>query len=344
MAKRVIFAVAGSGKTTLIIDSLSLDKRALIVTYTENNYHHLRNKIICKFGCIPENITVQTYFTFLYSFCYKPFLHYKYRSKGINWDVPPAFTLRLGRTDRKFYLDQSLRLYNNRIAKLVEIDNVLEHVQKRLCKYYDQFFVDEVQDFGGHDFNLLKEVCKAKLDVCLVGDFYQHTFDTSRDGQTNVNLYKDFQKYQKHFLDVGLFVDKGSLSKSYRCPPDVCEFVRKTLGIEIESHKKKSSGVHFLNDEGKITEFFRNNDVVKLFFQEHYKYPCYSNNWGKAKGIDKYIDVCISLYPKALKGYEKSDFSELPASSKNKLYVACTRANRSLYFVNEAKLNLFKIE
>lgn len=32
MDKRVIFAVAGSGKTTYIVDSLSRDKRSLIVT------------------------------------------------------------------------------------------------------------------------------------------------------------------------------------------------------------------------------------------------------------------------------------------------------------------------
>lgn len=34
MDKKVIFAVAGSGKTTYIIDSLTQDKRSLIVTYT----------------------------------------------------------------------------------------------------------------------------------------------------------------------------------------------------------------------------------------------------------------------------------------------------------------------
>ena len=34
MDKKVIFAVAGSGKTKYIVDELSLDKRSLIVTYT----------------------------------------------------------------------------------------------------------------------------------------------------------------------------------------------------------------------------------------------------------------------------------------------------------------------
>lgn len=338
MDKRVIFAVAGSGKTTFIINSLSLDKRALILTYTENNYHHLRNKIIKKFGYMPENITVQTYFTFLYSFCYKPFLHYKYRSKGINWEVPPSFTLKLRRTDRRFYLDRSSRLYSNRIFKLVEIDNALGYVRDRLCKYYDNIFVDEVQDFGGHDFNLLKEICKAELGICLVGDFYQHTFDTSRDGNTNKNLYEDFERYKQHFQDVGVTPDTSTLSHSWRCTPDVCRFISESLGINIKSHKEEASEVVQITEDVLIEEKFRCDKTIKLFFRNHSKYPCFSQNWGKSKGLDHYHDVCIALYPASMKAYQNGDFNRLPSSSRNKLYVACTRANNNIYFVEEKKL------
>lgn len=84
MDKRVIFAVAGSGKTTYIIDSLSQDKRSLIVTYTVGNYNNLCNKISVKFnGVWPENIYVMSYFTFLYRFCYKPFLSDMVKARGI---------------------------------------------------------------------------------------------------------------------------------------------------------------------------------------------------------------------------------------------------------------------
>lgn len=342
MDKRVIFAVAGSGKTTHIVNSLSLDKRSLVITYTENNYNHLRHKIIEKFGTIPENITVQTYFTFLYSFCYKPFLHYSWSSKGINWDIPPAFTLRLKRSDRRFYVDGHSRLYSNRIAKLV-VDNVIADVRARLEKYYDSFLLDEVQDFAGHDFNLLKELCKSDLDILLVGDFYQHTFDTSRDGPTNKNLFDDFTRYQKHFSDNGIKVDKNTLSLSYRCSSSVCAFVKKNLGINIESHNEEETGVYYLDGEKTLIEIFYDDNVVKLFFKEHSKYPCYSNNWGKSKGLDSYDDVCVALNSKTFKAYTNNDFSGLPASSRNKLYVACTRASRSLYLVNEDELKTFKI-
>ncbi|MGV8267462.1 DNA helicase UvrD, partial [Pseudomonas aeruginosa] len=77
MAKSVMFAVAGSGKTTTLIERLTLDQRALIITYTENNYAHLQRSIIRKFGFLPPNISLFTYFGFLNGFCYRPQLERK---------------------------------------------------------------------------------------------------------------------------------------------------------------------------------------------------------------------------------------------------------------------------
>ena len=74
MDKRVIFAVAGSGKTTYIVNELSLEKRSLILTYTDGNYDNISRKILAKFGGRwPNSVTLMTYFSFLYNFCYKLF-------------------------------------------------------------------------------------------------------------------------------------------------------------------------------------------------------------------------------------------------------------------------------
>lgn len=336
MDKRVIFAVAGAGKTTYIIDSLSLDKRAIIITYTENNYQHLRKRVIQKFGLIPENITILTYYNFLYSFCYKPFLYDKVGAKGINWKVPPPFTLRLKRSDMRYYIDSLRRLYSNRIAKLVAQLGVIDSIIGRLNKYYDQFFVDEVQDFGGHDFNLLVELCAAELDICFVGDFYQHTFDTSKDGNVNKSLYDDFETYKSIFKAAGMEVDTATLSHSYRCTPEVCQFITEKLGIEIFSHKKDRSEVMLISEPEEVMGKFQCNKIVKLFFQNHARYLCFSQNWGKSKGQDHYCDVLVFLYPAAMRALKDEKFQDLPASSRNKLYVACTRANNNLYFAEEA--------
>lgn len=339
MDKRVIFAVAGAGKTTHIINSLTLDKRAIIITYTDNNYNHLRQRVIQKFGLIPETITILTYFTFLYSFCYKPFLHDKYKAKGISWNAPPPF---LRHTDKRFFVDTAGRLYSNRIAKLIEHEKIIEYVVQRLSKYYDQLFIDEVQDFGGHDFNLLKSLCVTELDIVFVGDFYQHTFDTSRDGAVNKSLYADFEVYMSIFKKVGVTPDTTTLSHSYRCTPEVCQFITEQLGIDIQSHKNDSSNVKHITDKDEIADKFNCDSTVKLFYQDHAKYPCYSQNWGKSKGLDHYSDVCVMLNITAMKAFKTGSLSKLLPSSRNKLYVACTRANNNLFIIEENQVRNFK--
>ncbi len=64
MDSKLILAVAGSGKTRYLIESLNLEERSLIVTYTINNTENLRKRVIKKFGFMPENIRIYTYFSF----------------------------------------------------------------------------------------------------------------------------------------------------------------------------------------------------------------------------------------------------------------------------------------
>lgn len=52
-------------------------------------------------------------------------------------------------------------------------------------------------------------------------------------------------------------------------------------------------------------------NVVKLFYQEHYKYGCLSNNWGASKGLDHYNDVCVVLGTTHWKIYQTSSLAAL---------------------------------
>lgn len=342
MDKRIIFSVAGSGKTSLILDRLNLEESSVIITYTDNNFSNLRIRIIKKFGYFPDNIRLYSYFTFLYSFCYKPFLAYETKAKGINWKIPPAFTMKLKRDNIQYYLDDNNRLYHNRIAKILEQAEVLDDINLRLEKYYDNLFVDEVQDFAGHDFNFLSSICQSKINITLVGDYFQHTFDTSRDGNTNKNLHQDYEQYKLKFDGMGLFVDLDTLNSSYRCSPTVCEFISKNIGINISSHRSDNTTVSLIEDEAEIDDIFMCTDTVKLFYQNQHKYSCYSQNWGGSKGQDHYEDVCIVLNAKSYKLFMSGTLSELPPQSKNKLYVACSRARRNLFFVSDKFLKKYK--
>ncbi|OFA05651.1 AAA family ATPase [Duganella sp. HH101] len=343
MGKSIVFSVAGSGKTTLLVDGLSLDKRFLIVTFTDNNFANLRRKIVEKFGYLPGNIGLFTYFTFLHSFCYRPLLAMRMRTKGLNWYPPPDWTSRLVRTDERYYLDPKRRVYKGRLAKLLETQGALPEAIERIEKYYDVLCVDEVQDFAGHDFNFLATLATSSLSVLLVGDFYQHTFDTSRDGATNRTLHDDYHKYRARFKAMGLDIDDDTLKKSHRCPPTVCDFIRKNVGIDIESHGMGEHDVTLVEEALRAEELYLDGTTVKLFYKEHDKYGCYSQNWGSSKGDDHYTDVCVVLNDKTMKAYKTGTLKALTPTTRNKFYVACSRTRANLYLVPEKLYKKFKL-
>ena len=175
MAKCLIFAVAGSGKTSYLVKKLDLEKRFLLITYTINNSANLNRKVAEKFGYIPDNIKICSYFSFLFTFCFKPFLAMKLDARGI---VFKENTNRMARGDAR-YISSNGWLYANRLARFIEEKEIMNDVKARLEKYYDVLMIDEVQDFGGHDFNFLAQISHRDLDMHFVGDIYQHTFDTS---------------------------------------------------------------------------------------------------------------------------------------------------------------------
>lgn len=211
----------------------------------------------------------------------------------------------------------------------------MPEVIQRTEQFFDIVCIDEVQDFAANDFNFLCKLANANLEMLLVGDFYQHTFDTSRDGNTQRSLHSCFEKYCEKLANSGYSIDLDSLSNSYRCSPCVCSFIENNLGITIQSHREDKVIVLFLDQDHKIDPIYANDSIVKLFFQKSDAYAGNTDNWGNTKGLDHFQDVCVALNPTTLKAFETEQLSQLKSMTKNKLYVACTRAKRNLYFVPE---------
>jgi hypothetical protein len=219
---------------------------------------------------------------------------------------------------------------------------MVDEVRGRIAKYFDCVYVDEVQDFAGYDFNLLAEITAGNTDSIFVGDFFQHTYDTSRDGNVNKGLHDDYDKYKKKFESLGFEVDETTLGRSHRCSLTTCEFVTDNLGVAIGSHHKKETLLEFVDDDRLAEAIFYQEHIVKLFYQSHSSYPCYSDNWGASKGIDDYDSVCVVLNGKTEKLFREGKLLELPPTTKNKLYVACTRARSKLFFVPERLIRKHK--
>ena len=335
MDKRVIFAVAGAGKTTHIVENLSLQKRSLIITYTESNYANLQRKITKKFNNEwPSNITLMTYFTFLYRFCYKPFLADKVRAKGLIYEKNPNQGLK--QTERRYYMTETRYLYSNRITLLFEKCNIIDEIKKRIETYFDEIIIDEIQDIGGRDFDFLEQLMSTNVNILFVGDFYQHTYDTSRDGNDNGSLFANQKRYEKRFSDKGVMVNHKSLQKSWRCSANICEYIRNNLGIEIYSQTDSTGTVEYVSDLQRINEILRDNGIVKLHFRNSAKYGLNHRNWGDTKGEDCYYDVCVLLNKSTAKNFAERTLQNLAPLTKNKLYVAITRAHNNVYFIDES--------
>ena len=217
-----------------------------------------------------------------------------------------------------------------------------EGEERPRSKYFEVLFVDEVQDFAGHDFNFLMAISAANLKATFVGDFFQHTFDTSRDGNVNANLHSDYDAYRAKFKTARLRVDTDSLKKSRRCSKSVCDFITEKIGISIDAHDDRESTVKYEDDPVAVVALYSDPATVKLFYKEHHKYACYSQNWGASKGVDRYQDVCVVLNPGNVKAWQSGSFRNINAETRNKLYVACSRARGNLTFVPESLLKAFK--
>ncbi|WP_158900117.1 AAA family ATPase [Burkholderia sp. L27(2015)] len=342
MDKSVIFAVAGSGKTTRLVSELDIQQRALLLTYTDNNKAELRRRIVAKFGYLPPNLTVSTYFTFLNSFCYRPLLLMQMKTKGISFKMPSPYSSRQTLKNRGRYVDASGRIFHARLAKIMDVMGCIPELQRRLERYFDRIYVDEVQDLGGHDFDLLMHIVRANVKVLLVGDFYQHTYSTSLDGNVNKSLHDDYDRYKSRFEKAGLFVDVTSLVASHRCSTTVCSFIREHIGVDIYPAVDRTSKVSIVRDAAEAAELYASPTTVKLFLQEHDRYGCYSQNWGASKGLDHYENVCVVLNPKTWKHFVAGDLASASPSTRNKLYVACSRTRGDMHVMPDSLLKNFK--
>ena len=188
----------------------------------------------------------------------------------------------------------------------------------------------------------LCSLAEMDLGILLVGDFFQHTFDTSKDGAVNGKIYDDYGKYIKKLEKSGYTADKTTLLKSYRCSPSICTYVQDNLGIQIESHREDETDIVNIESQEDADALFDDSGVVKLFYQNSSKYPCFSDNWGNSKGQDHFNDVCIVLNPTSLKKFQEGKLADLNPQTKGKLYVACTRARGNLYFVSEKYYKKYK--
>lgn len=327
MDKRVINAVAGSGKTRYIIESLDASTRTAIITYTVTNQMELKKRIIDKFGEMPSNIHVFGLFQFLYSFCLRPYYCEK-KLKGIIFKMDD---------DRNRFNDfKDDYIYSNKISKVLlkRSDNYID----RINRFFDIVYIDEFQDLTSYDFDFALSLIACSTEIVYLGDFYQKTYSSSRVGNKGSRIHSRFEDWKAALARFEW--DDSTLSKSFRCPIQVCDFIREKVGINIYGTKAPQIEIKELIEEEDIATVLESDSIKKLFYNKFYEYPCNAMNWGDSKGSE-YESVCVVINKTTYDAFKKNELSLLPSQTLSKFYVACTRTKGNLYFVEEKKVKKY---
>lgn len=366
MAKKVILAVAGAGKTYHICNTIDTNKRNLILAFTHENIHNIQKELCNAHGGVPELTTVSTFDSFVYHHMvlpYEPSIaeHFdcpKFASNGICMIAPPRQRIKISKgkfipnpryknkDTLEHYVTDKQQYYCATLSELVlqvkyKRKSLIRRIIQRLNLFYDCILIDEFQDFREYDFELIVNLSKQLNDVVLVGDYYQHSVSANNNSgkpfkkkDSSVISYDEFVAELKK---AGFEVNLTTLNKSRRCSVEVCEYIHKKLGINITSCGEHSGTVIWADENA--TEILDNKEIIKLVHKEAEIYKFHAMNWSYSKG-DTVDSACVILTDK-LERLDDDNFlkNKIPYSTLNKLYVAMTRSRGNLYLI---KASTFK--
>lgn len=368
MAKKVILAVAGAGKTYHICHMIDPAKKNLILAYTHENIRNIQKELCDAHGCVPELTTVMTFHAFVYHHMilpYEPTIkeHFGlsgFTSKGICMSDPPQPRIPDASGQMVYnpkyrkkeyithYVTKQGQYYCDRISELAMYvkngkESIIRRAAKRVNMFYDSVLIDEFQDFREYDYEVIMALAKLLNDVVLVGDYYQHSVSARNNtGKPFKNTkgevcYDDFVASIKK---AKFIVDTAALAKSRRCSVDVCTYVSRKLGINITSNGDHSGSVIWVEDNAEAV--LNDDRIIKLVFQEASSYSFPALNWSYSKG-DTVDSACVILTD-GLDNLDSNMFNakKIKTSTLNKLYVAMTRSRGDLYLMKASTFKSIK--
>lgn len=221
MAKKVILAVAGAGKTYHICHEIDPTKKNLILAYTHENIYNIQKELYDAHGCIPELTTVMTFDAFVYHNLILPY--------------EPSIANHYVTKKRQYYCatlsELALQVKEGR-------NSLIKRAAARLNMFYDRVLIDEFQDFREFDYELIIKLSKYLNDILLVGDYYQHSVSARNNtGKPfkNKKATVSYADYIEQMKKDGFEVDITTLSKSRRCSEDICDYVNRKQKIRRNS-------------------------------------------------------------------------------------------------------------
>ena len=360
MSNKLIVAAAGSGKTTHLVNEAlkNSDAKVLITTFTEANKNEIRKKFFELKGCIPNNITIQTWFSFLIQHGVKPYQSVIYDGKvkglllvnqksGLRFYNRAQKPVYFGENDpRNYYFSKSDLIYSDKLAKYVVKANELSNglVIKRIGKIYSHIFIDEVQDMAGYDLEIIKLLFGLNANVLLVGDPRQVTYHTHYENKFRQYANGDIVEFIKtECADFLVEIDDTTLNKTYRNNKCICCFANSIYPnfkpCEYEEQDLTGHDGVFFVSMADVDGYLEKYNPMQLRESRekvvNQNYPVIT--FGDSKGLT--FDRVLIYPTKPMIRWIFDHKKELKNSSRSKFYVAVTRAKYSVAIVYDNKRN-----
>lgn len=344
-SNKLIIAAAGSGKTTFLVNKALSKKegKILITTYTQANEEEIRRKFIAINKFIPENVTVQTWFSFLLQHGARP-----YQGRKLKENITGLILINgqsavgiAENNTQKHYFTENRKIYSDKLSKFVIKCNELSGgaVIDRLSRIYTDIFVDEAQDLAGYDLDFLKLLIQSKVNLLLVGDPRQGTYSTNNSAKNKkFSRSKIINFFSSNLMDSEIIeIDDNSLTVNYRCCEEICDLSNKLFPDfkkTISGNKKITShnGIFLIKQED-LKVYLKKYEPIQLRWdaktvvEKDYKVL----NFGMSKGLE-FERVVIYPTPQFISWLADNEFGLKPIS-RSKLYVAITRAFYSVGIV-----------
>ncbi|MBC1945376.1 AAA family ATPase [Listeria booriae] len=369
MDKRIILAVAGSGKTYHICKELEPSKRNLILAFTNQNINNIKSELIKIHGGIPKNTRIMTFSKFIYNFYILPyesliksqFSATDVVNDGVHMGNSPPMTLKSksGKSytnpsyvKQKYFGHYTKPINKHKYRYYVDKFSVLVLKTKKLNQkgtdnvslFFDKLYIDEFQDFRNDDYRLLGKIIQKFKHVLLVGDYYQHSVNGKNNSGKPIDKGMTYDKYVELLQKLSLEVDRVSLSRSKRCPANVCNYVSDKLSIAVESDSQFAGDgdIIFIRDCEEAKRILNESAIKKLVYSGADKYSFEAINWGYSKG-DTYKNTCVILTGD-FESIENEQFKCKSEITSNKLYVALTRTKENAYILKKSIFDQVKDE
>lgn len=350
---RIVIATAGSGKTTEIVRiAAGQSGKSALVTYTNNSTAELRLKSEELLGHVPVNLDVSTWFSFLLRHFVRPYQNALHDAPiGGMLFVNSCSTTGIRKTNvRCYYFSSNGSIYSDKVSEFAcaLIDATGGKPIRRFEAIFSRLYIDEAQDLAGYDLELVEHLLNSNVEVTLVGDVRQATYQTNHSRKnsqfTGPAVLRKFESWS-----ISPYTALEFRTESHRCVQAVCDFADQfypnlpgasSLNTKVTGH----DGV-FCVRNSDVSNYMRefNPQPLRLDRRTKDTHPA-SMNYGEAKGRTftrtllyphrALLDVVVSGNPAALGTAEKTIA---------KVYVGITRAKQSVGIVipdNETPLAL----